>query len=211
MMFMDQNLDEFIANVNSRELPGGGSVSALTAILGAGLSNMSFYLTEDKKIYKNLENSKKSQIKDKISQIDKIIEELKNKMVEDTTSFDSVLQAFKLPKESQEEKDIRNKKIKEGYLIATESPLSSARLMLEALQAVNEIAEYIDKYAVSDIYAGALMLEASIKAVLLNAKINMRSMDPNQELEEEIKTIENRAEELLARVAKISMDKIGEI
>ena len=32
MMFMDQTLEEFIKNVNSKELPGGGSISALTAL-----------------------------------------------------------------------------------------------------------------------------------------------------------------------------------
>ncbi|MDY6065219.1 MAG: cyclodeaminase/cyclohydrolase family protein [Finegoldia sp.] len=211
MMFMDQNLEEFIGNVNSRELPGGGSVSCLTAILGSGLSNMSFYLTEDKKIYKNLDDETKAKIKANIEKLDSIIEELKEKMVEDTTSFDSVLKAFKLPKDTEEEKAIRKKEIDEGYLIATQSPLSAARIMLEALECVADIAQYIDKYAVSDNYAGALILNASIKSVLLNAKINMRSMDSNKELEDEIKSIEKRSEELLEKVAKISMDKIGEI
>jgi len=50
-MFMDQTLEEFIKNVNSKELPGGGSISALTALLGVGIGNMSFYLTEDKKSF----------------------------------------------------------------------------------------------------------------------------------------------------------------
>lgn len=42
-------------------------------------------------------------------------------MVEDTKSFDSVLQAYKLPKETDEEKAYRKKMIADGYVIATES------------------------------------------------------------------------------------------
>ena len=40
MMFMDQTLEEFIKNVNSKELPGGGSISALTALLGVGILSL---------------------------------------------------------------------------------------------------------------------------------------------------------------------------
>ena len=102
MMFMDQTLEEFIKNVNSKELPGGGSISALTALLGVGIGNMSFYLTEDKKSFKALDEKTQQEIRSHVDRLTEIIEELKEKMVEDTKSFDSVLQAYKLPKGDSE-------------------------------------------------------------------------------------------------------------
>ena len=73
MMFMDQTLEEFIKNVNSKELPGGGSISALTALLGVGIGNMSFYLTEDKKSFKALDEKTQQEIRSHVDRLTEII------------------------------------------------------------------------------------------------------------------------------------------
>ncbi|MDU5236321.1 MAG: cyclodeaminase/cyclohydrolase family protein [Finegoldia magna] len=211
MMFMDQTLEEFIKNVNSKELPGGGSISALTALLGVGIGNMSFYLTEDKKSFKALDEKTQQEIRSHVDRLTEIIEELKGKMVEDTKSFDSVLQAYKLPKETDEEKAYRKKMIADGYIIATESPMSSARIMMEAMELVKQIAKYIDKYAITDLLASAYLLHSSMKSVMLNAKINMKQLGDSKKVADEITALEYKSEVLLREIEEVSYKKIGEV
>ena len=114
-MLIEKSLKEYILEASSGSpTPGGGSVSALVASLGAALTQMVGNLTFDKKTYDELSK----EIKDKLENNFNLLEEkmliLNDIIDEDSKAFDGVMEAFKMPKDT-EEKKARSNKIQEGY------------------------------------------------------------------------------------------------
>ena len=114
-MFIEKSLKEYIANVASGDpTPGGGSVSALVGSLGAALTSMVNNLTVGKKAYEDLSDEIKEEITKSAKEIDTLMEDLNKIVDEDTKAFDKVMEAFKLPKETEQEKALRREAIQEG-------------------------------------------------------------------------------------------------
>ena len=88
--------------------PGGGSVSAYAAALGASLTQMVGSLTIDKKAFEGLTDDEKALMRENQKKLDGIIDELNDIVDTDANSFDDVMAAFKLPKDTDEEKKKRS-------------------------------------------------------------------------------------------------------
>ena len=105
MLYVEKSLKDYIAEVASgAPTPGGGSVAALAASLGAALTSMVGNLTIGRKAYNELEDEIKKEMDDSFEKIQKSIQVLNGIVDEDTKAFDKVMEAFKLPKETEEEK-----------------------------------------------------------------------------------------------------------
>ena len=89
--------------------------------------------------------------------------------------------------------------------------MSSARIMMEAMELVKQIAKYIDKYAITDLLASAYLLHSSMKSVMLNAKINMKQLGDSKKVADEITALEDKSEVLLREIEEVSYKKIGEV
>jgi formiminotetrahydrofolate cyclodeaminase len=156
--------------------PGGGSVAALSLSIGASLASMVFSLTTGKKIYMAYDDETKKKIDNGIVEAVALKDEFLNLIDEDTCAFNELMAAFKLPKETDEEKAVRSAKIQEGYKKATDVPLKVARRS-EAVFAVLEIAaEYGNPQAISDAGVGALTALTGLESALLNVRINTPSI-----------------------------------
>lgn len=149
--------------------PGGGSASALCGAQGAALVSMVAGLTIGKKKYPLdqdlcIEVAKKtSELKDALTlQIDK-----------DTEAFNLVSDAFKLPKETEEEKARRSKAIADATLVATRVPFETMRLCLETLHYTKALIGHSNTNAASDLGVSALNLIACMKGAWLNVLINL--------------------------------------
>ena len=134
-MLRELKVVDFINEVDSKSpAPGGGSVSALASTLGIALTRMVGHLTVGKKKFKALDES----IQDRFTNITKSFETLKEELTllidKDTEAFNLIMEAFKLPKETEEEQTFRNQKIEEGTLEAIKVPFKVAELSLEALR-----------------------------------------------------------------------------
>mgnify|MGYP000973614410 CR=1 FL=1 len=91
-------------------VPGGGSISALNGAIAAALAEMVANLTIGKKKY--------ADVQDEMAEIAKSAAALQKELVldvdRDSEAYDGVSQAFKLPKETDEEKAIRSAAIQEN-------------------------------------------------------------------------------------------------
>ncbi|QQK08769.1 cyclodeaminase/cyclohydrolase family protein [Miniphocaeibacter halophilus] len=183
-MFIDMGLVEYLEKTKSKDMPGGGSVVGYTGALGAALTMMVANLTYGKKSFESLDESIKDEVKKDYDKMDALIEELKKMVDEDAKSFDGVLDAYKLPKETDEEKAFRKQKIQEGYKVAMDVPLRTCELILECMRNQRSFAKYGNIYAITDQGAGTLLLAASGEAVLLNVIINLNSIDEGPYKEE---------------------------
>ncbi|MBS4026071.1 MAG: cyclodeaminase/cyclohydrolase family protein [Clostridia bacterium] len=157
---------------SSSPAPGGGSVAALSGALGAALGVMVCNLTIGKAKYEA--------VWAELEPVKKEAEQLQQRLLElidiDTDSFNKVMAAFKLPKETNEEKKVRSEAIQSATIGAAEVPLEVALLCLKALRFTPMLAEKGNENAISDIGVAAQQAEAGIQGAALNVKINLGSI-----------------------------------
>lgn len=170
MKLVDMKITEFLDVLKSdAPAPGGGSASALSGAQGCALLMMVADLTLGKEKYRDFEEiclqaKKKGQ---------SLYEELRASVDRDTETFNLISAAFKLPKDTDEEKAVRRAAIADGTLTATEVPFNTMKLGFEALKLVESLIGKSNPNCSSDLGVGALHLKACIEGSWLNVKINL--------------------------------------
>ena len=157
---------------SSSPAPGGGSVAALAGALGAALSSMVCNLTIGKEKYIDVQD----EIKDVLLKSEKIRKELTELIDKDTAAFNDVMKAFKMPKETDEQKKVRSKTIQEGYKTAAKIPLETAQICEKIFDLALVIAEKGNKNSITDTAVSALMAKAGVESAIFNVKINLGSI-----------------------------------
>lgn len=212
-MFIDKSLNEYVAQVLSGEpTPGGGSVAALAGSLGAALTSMVGNLTFGKKAYEELESETKEEMDRAFREIQKSIEKLNHIVDEDTKAFDGVMAAFKLPKETEEEKMDRTEAIQEGYKKALEVPLRCAEECYKVLELQNVFAHHGNVNAITDVGVGALLASTGLEGALLNVKINLLSIKDQEyksNTEKRINQLLEEGNKLKEELMKIVYSRLG--
>ena len=94
----------------------------------------------------------------------------------DTEAFNKVSAAFKLPKDTDEQKAARSKAIQEDTVTATEVPYETMALCMKGLEITQKIVGKSNPNAASDLGVAALNLLAGLKGAYLNVKINLPSI-----------------------------------
>ena len=197
MSYLDMSLEDFINVVDSdAPAPGGGSVSALASTLGIALTRMMGALAVNKKKYNELDDIIKQEFTEKSNKLFKIREKLGKLIDEDTASFNQLMGAFRLPKETEEEKKFRSSEIQRTTLYATEVPFEVAKTSLEAMELFPFFSKYGNQNAITDLGVGAMLLETGIRGAILNVKINLGGLKDETKVEkftEEYKRMEEEA------------------
>ncbi|MGL5695063.1 MAG: cyclodeaminase/cyclohydrolase family protein [Peptostreptococcaceae bacterium] len=176
-MLQDLTVKDFIEELGSKSpAPGGGSVSALSASLASTLVTMVLNLTIGKKEYIEYEDFIKNEIIKSLNSAEYNKDKFLYLMERDTSAFLSLMEAFKMPKNSEEEMQIRKKKIQEGNNETLEIPLEVAQKAYKLYDYIDIAIEYGNKNALSDTGVAALLVETAIEGALLNVKINILSL-----------------------------------
>lgn len=185
-------------------VPGGGSVAALSGALSAALTHMVANLTIGKKNYEEVQGEFED-IMVKTNELKDIFVEYIDK---DSDAFNEVMKAFKLPKDTDEEKLARSKAIQEATKYAAMVPLETARKAYGMMDYIKTAVEKGNKNAASDAAVAAMLCRTAVLAALYNVKINLGSIKDTEFTERvglEVKKIENdiklKEEELLAHTA----------
>ncbi len=174
MKLVELNLNEFNNEIDSSSpAPGGGSVSALASSIGVSLTRMVGHLTISKKKFRALDMETQNKFNTILDDFLVMKSELISLVDKDTEAFNLIMKAFKLPKETEEDKKIRKAKILEGTIEAIKVPYIVARLSYNALQDMEFILKYGNKNTLSDIGVSTLMLYSGLEGAILNVKINI--------------------------------------
>lgn len=212
-MLIEKNVKDFVSQVASNEpAPGGGSVSALVGSLGAALTSMVGNLTIGRKAYEKLDEDKKNRLNENLVKVQASIERLNNYVDEDTLSFNKVMAALKMPKETEEEKNARKEAIESATKEALEVPLGCAKECLEVLKLQKTFALYGNQNAITDVGVGALLAYAGLEGALLNVKINLGGLKDEEyvaNIQNEIDRILGEGKELKEELLKIVYEKLG--
>lgn len=171
--FGDMTLDQYRNALSSNApTPGGGSAAAVALSQGAALAIMVCNLTEGKDKWNQGWNAA-STCRD-IAQ--PLLERGHELASEDACSFDGVMKAYSMPKETEIEIELRRNAIREGTLNAALVPMETASLALELLESLPELAKLGNANAVTDVGVAGLLASAACKGALFNVEINLSSM-----------------------------------
>ncbi len=177
MSLIDLKVKEFISEVDSNSpAPGGGSVSALASTFGVSLSRMVSHLTIGKKKFLELDEKIRIDYEDNFITLNNIKEELIPLIDNDTLAYNIVMKAYKMPKETDVEKKLRNEAIEKATIEAIKVPHEIARLSYKALEVIIKMLPYGNKNAISDIGVGTLLLYTGLEGAIMNVKINLSSL-----------------------------------
>jgi len=192
---------------SSSPAPGGGSVAALSGALGAALISMVCHLTIGKKGYEN--------VSDEMNEVLKKSDILKEKLTllvdEDTNAFNKVMTAYKMPKETDEEKKKRRNTVQDALKNAANVPLDVMRQCVNVLKLAKTASEKGNKNSVSDAGVAALMSWAGIKSAALNAEINLSGIKDEKfvsEMKNEVETLTSNGEKIKDEIIKTVKNKI---
>lgn len=163
-------LDELASNLPA---PGGGSVAALSGALGAALASMVANLTIGKKKYLEVEH----EMKNILTKSQELRKQFTLLIDQDTEAFNKVMEAFGLPKETDDQKALRTAAIQGATKEATLVPLRVMKLVVDALALAKIVADKGNANSASDAGVAALMLHAAAESAALNVFVNLNSVN----------------------------------
>jgi methenyltetrahydrofolate cyclohydrolase len=155
--------------------PGGGNVSAFCGSLGSSLGVMVCNLTIGKKKYLDSEEELKVLMK----KLEKAIGEFLALAEEDNNAFEQVMEALKLPKETEAQITKRSKKIENATIAAGVVPFRVIYLCKTIIPALMTIAEKGNQNSLSDAGVAMSLISSSAQGAYLNVLINCSSYKDN--------------------------------
>ncbi len=202
---VDLSLSAFAWETSSESpAPGGGSVSAAMGALGAALGTMVANLSSHKRGWDGRWEEFASWAERGV-QMQKRLLELVD---EDTEAYNAILDAFGLPKKSDEEKAARAAAVEAATLQASLVPLTVMKEAFGVFDLLKEMTEKGNPNSVTDGAVGVLAVRACIRGAFLNVRINVKGLKDRAKAEElvsEAQIIDNDAarleEEIIARVS----------
>ncbi|NIM97002.1 MAG: methenyltetrahydrofolate cyclohydrolase [candidate division Zixibacteria bacterium] len=205
----DLKISQFLEKLSTGEpLPGGGSASVLAGALSASLLCMVANLTIGKSGYEG--------VKGEMEEIQKQAEALRRRLLDavedDIRGLEQVISAFRLPKETEAQRQKRRRFIQEAYKRAAQTPLEVSQLSLELLDLREAIVKKGNISAVSDAGVAFYLADAALKGGLMNVRVNLSTVTdesykrPVQKIVDEI---EKRGGVLKQKIQDVLLSKMA--
>lgn len=163
-------LNDFIEKLASDSpAPGGGSVASVCGTLSAALAEMVANLTLGKKKY--------AQYEEEMISIINRTRELRNVLLDfiekDSSAYNKVIDAYKLPKETDREKEIRTLAIEESLKNAAMAPYEIAKTSYDIFPLTEAVVKNGNSNAVTDGLISAMLARTAVLGGIMNVRINL--------------------------------------
>ncbi len=169
-VLVDRSVRDFADETSvDSPVPGGGSVSALMGSLACALGSMVANLTAGKKGYEAVDD----EMKTVAAKAQTLKDALLKAVDDDSKAFDDVMQAMRLPKNTDEETRRRQEAVESATKKAVEVPLAVLTWCSEAVDLVETVARRGNENSISDAGVAALALRAGAAGAALNILINL--------------------------------------
>jgi len=177
---LSQSTGSFAALVaDGTPTPGGGSVSAYCGVLAASLGQMVCSITIGKPKYATVE----PRLKEILSELGRTGARLRELIAEDAESFEDVLRAYRLPKETEDQNKQRSAEIQKALQSAIAVPFETAERSLDVLKLLGELADIGTPNALSDVGVGAQLALVAVTGASYNVRANLSSITDSESAE----------------------------
>jgi glutamate formiminotransferase/formiminotetrahydrofolate cyclodeaminase len=206
---INMKLNDFADETASESpAPGGGSISAYVGVLGVSLGTMVANLSAAKKGWENQYETFSSWA-EKGQAFKK---QLLSLVDEDTASFNAIMAAFQLPKNTDEEKSARSEAIQKATKYAIEIPLKVMQTAYYSMEVMKEMVAIGNPNSITDAGVGALCARTAVMGAHMNVRINASGFKDKEFLDKvlvEAKLIEENAVKLEAEIVEMVNKSIG--
>lgn len=188
--------------------PGGGSISAYVGSLGISLATMVANLSSHKRGW----DARWEEFSEWAEQGQILKDRLLKLVDEDTASFNSIMDAFRLPKGTSDEKKTRKEAIQQATKYAIEVPLKVMEESLTSFEIIHQMAEIGNPNSVTDAGVGALCARAAVHGAFLNVQINTGSLEDKKYVNKvlrEGKRMIKKADQLEKKIMTLVNKKMG--
>lgn len=170
---IDLTLSNFADETAAESMaPGGGSIAAYVGTLGVALGTMVANLSGHKKEWDNRWKEfsdwavKGQQYKNKLLHL----------VDEDTNAFNKIIEGFRMPKGSEQEKQLRAEAIENATKYATEVPFLVMETAYKSMEVMQAMLKDGMQTSLSDSAVGVLCAKAAITGAYFNVKINAKDI-----------------------------------
>jgi len=174
MLYIEQSIKKYLEDLSAKlPAPGGGSVAALTGALAGGLISMVCNFTIGNPKFPDLQQNECMGI---LSSAGSVREELCRLIDEDVRVYGKVSIAYKLPKDTEEQKAKRAIVIQEVLKEAMQVPEQILKLSYQLLELAEKLLEAGNPGLITDTGMAAVLSCAAMESALLNVEINLSSI-----------------------------------
>jgi glutamate formiminotransferase/formiminotetrahydrofolate cyclodeaminase len=206
---VSMNLSDFADETASESpAPGGGSIAAYVGALGISLGTMVANLSSHKKGW----DERWEEFSKWAEKGQHYKSELVRLVDADTNAFNKIMEAFGLPKSTDEEKATRKKAIQEATKAAIQVPFAVMQNAYDSMEVIKAMAATGNPNSISDAGVGALCARSAVMGAFMNVRINGAGYDDKNFVKDIIakgKDIENKTIEREGEILKIVNQKIG--
>lgn len=194
-MMLEQKTTEFLEVLSSAEpVPGGGGASAAVGAFASALGMMVANLTVGKKKYADVEEEM-IEIRSRLATLREELVVLTDK---DAEAFEPLSRAYGLPKETQEQKEEKERVMEKALYEASIVPLQIMQTVSKVMELLKVLGEKGSKIAVSDVGVAVLFARAALEGASLNIYINTRLMKDREQAEK----LNKEADDLITEARK---------
>lgn len=172
-MYLEEPLQTYLDDLASaNSTPGGGSASALTGAMGAGLASMVTRLTLNKQEYVTVH----AEMEQVLQQTERLRHRFEELVQEDIEAYGKLSAAYKLPRATDEQKAARSNAIQERLVEAALVPLEMVENAAELVLYCERIAEIGNKSVLSDVATGGLLASSAGRGASWMVRINLQAL-----------------------------------
>ena len=171
---MNEGYSEVLRSIASSDpTPGGGSVAALSLAHAHSLAMMVARLTVGKEKWAEGHEVATSVISE--SQVGLV--ESMQLAENDAEAFDSVMSAYRLPRNTEEQKESRKKSIRDATIGAAEAPLATANSAMKLLSSLERLCVSCNANALTDLASASELSLSAVKMAAMNVRINLEYIE----------------------------------
>lgn len=198
---IDLTLTDFADETAAESMaPGGGSIAAYVGTLGVALGTMVANLSGHKRGW----DDKWEFFSDWAVKGQQYKTTLLNLVDEDTNAFNKIIDGFRMPKETDEEKQLRAEAIENATKYAAEVPFKVMKTAYESMEVMQEMMRSGLASSLSDGAVGIMCAKAAVAGAFFNVKINAKDIKDRTFAENLIK----KGEEIFDKTLAIEAETI---
>ncbi len=189
----DRPIRELLAAfASAAPTPGGGSAAALTASVGLSLLAMVASMSRTR----NGSDDDRATLDGALNAVEHLAGHTLTLVDDDAAAYDAVMEAYRKPRATEEEKVERRRAIEAALRGAAEVPLEVMRACRAGLTAAVDVARAGNPSASSDVGVSVELLKAALHSAALNVGVNLSSLSDSSYVDavtSETATLENSA------------------